>query len=312
MSTSILDHLRRSITWRLATIVPSTKEAETLNKNNVRGVLQSYLVWRKSSMLLSVPIMAYAALGGYFEFQRFLYESEYYEEVFQDFIEEYHFQYFIAEYVHLNVLYQTWFGYILILLPFIADAVLWIGLLFALVTWHKWHCTSKVFKYSWLVSTVIPLIPAVVPFGSIISNTFKDDFLQKCNEEQTVYLNQGNNTFNQYGLQTSYCEMAFQEVLLVSQMSAAFDYGIKILPLILTFPSSCVRAALRVRGLVPDWSFSMDDIDCSSVSIDVDTSFSHLSHPDGRKCSLGNRSSMDVFGSLVLCSPSELIRQYHI
>lgn len=235
MCTSILDHLRRTTTWRLATIEPSNKEAELLNKSNVRGVLQSYLVWRRSSMLLSFIIMSYASGGGYVTFQRFLDESEYVEEELQDFV---------------GIL-----GHMFVLLPFIADVVLSIGLFGAFATWNKWHWTTKVIKYSWLVSTVMPLIPAVVPFSFIASSTFKDDFLQKCNEEQTVYFNQGN-TFNQNGLQPSYCEMAFQEVLLVGQMSAAFSYGITILPLILTFPSSCVRAALRVRGLVPDWPFS--------------------------------------------------------
>ncbi len=256
MSTSILDHLRRSDTWRLATIEPSNKEAKTLNKSNTRGVLRSYLVWRRSSMLLSVPIMLYATIGGYFEFQRFLHMSHYYQEGYQDYVED--FQDFdgVGGFVHPNVLYQTWFGYILFLLPFIADTVLLIGLIGALVNWHKWHRTSKVFKYSWLVSTVIPLIPAFVPFGFIISSTFKNDFLQKCNEKETVYVNQDQvNTSNQNGLHR-HCEMVFQEVLLVSQLSAAFNYGIMILPLVLTFPSSCVRAALRVRGLVPDSSFS--------------------------------------------------------
>eukprot|EP00574_Skeletonema_japonicum_P000826 CAMPEP_0201739286 /NCGR_PEP_ID=MMETSP0593-20130828/45701_1 /ASSEMBLY_ACC=CAM_ASM_000672 /TAXON_ID=267983 /ORGANISM="Skeletonema japonicum, Strain CCMP2506" /LENGTH=483 /DNA_ID=CAMNT_0048233549 /DNA_START=172 /DNA_END=1623 /DNA_ORIENTATION=+ len=200
--------------------------------------------------------MLYATIGGYVEFDRFLDMSRYYQEGYEDYVED--FQDFdgVGGFVHPNVLYQTWFGYILFLLPFIADTVLLIGLICALVSWHKWHRTSKVFKYSWLVSTVIPLIPAFVPFGFIISSTFKDDFLQKCNEKETVHVNQDQrNTSNQNGLHT-HCEMALQEVLLVSQLSAAFNYGIMILPLVLTFPSSCVRAALRVRGLVPDSSFS--------------------------------------------------------
>eukprot|EP00984_Skeletonema_dohrnii_P006147 scaffold2192_cov98-Skeletonema_dohrnii-CCMP3373.AAC.3 len=41
-----------------------------------------------------------------------------------------------------------------------------------------------------------------------------------------------------------------------SQMSVAIYNGFQILPLILVFASSCVRAALRIKGLIPESLFS--------------------------------------------------------
>jgi len=46
-----------------------------------------------------------------------------------------------------------------------------------------------------------------------------------------------------------------------------------------SFASSCVRAALRLKGLIPEPGvivLKLDNIDCSTVSVNADPSFSHL------------------------------------
>eukprot|EP00984_Skeletonema_dohrnii_P012028 scaffold4832_cov115-Skeletonema_dohrnii-CCMP3373.AAC.5 len=95
----------------------------------------------------------------------------------------------------------------------IADAFLLLGVFGALIRWHKWHYTSRVITYGWLVATVLPLIPAVIPTHLTVNDN-------------------------------------------ISRFQLSIEYGIQILPLILAIPWSCGRAALRIRGLIPDSSFS--------------------------------------------------------
>ncbi|KAK1740095.1 hypothetical protein QTG54_009045 [Skeletonema marinoi] len=220
-------HMKRPLGWRLAAIVePSQSEANTLNmkSEDICSVMQSYLVWRRSSMLVSLPIMFYATLSGFLEMNRFR-EEEY------DVLKEYG----LASVV--TFIYAV---------PSIADAVLFLGAIGAHTRWHEWHYTSRVLKYGWLVSTLLPLIPVFVPFGVFVSKTYKDKVFEECR--------QGQGFFDDYIV--SSCDDFFQGTISTLKMTMAFYYGIKILPLILTFPSSCVRAALRIRGLIPDSSFS--------------------------------------------------------
>mmetsp|Transcript_3770 Transcript_3770/g.5802 ORF Transcript_3770/g.5802 Transcript_3770/m.5802 type:complete len:437 (-) Transcript_3770:159-1469(-) len=220
-------HMKRPLGWRLAAIVePSQSEANTLNikSEDICNVMKSYLVWRRSSMLVSLPMMLYATLSGFLEMNRFRDSEEY------------------------DVLKENGLASVLVIdaVPIIADAVLFLGAIGALTRWHEWHYTSRVLKYGWLVSTLLPLMPVFVPFGVFVSKTYKDKVLEECR--------QGQGFFDDYTV--SYCDDFFQETISVMKMTMAFYYGIKILPLILTFPSSCVRAALRIRGLIPDSSFS--------------------------------------------------------
>lgn len=117
-------HMKRP-GWRLAAIVePSQSEAHTLSmkSEDMCSVMQSYLVWRRSSMLVSLPIMFYATLSGFLEMNRFR-EEEY------DNLEEYG----LASV--LTFIYAV---------PSIADAVLLLGAIVALTRWHEWHCTLRV------------------------------------------------------------------------------------------------------------------------------------------------------------------------
>jgi len=193
--------VRRSFGWRLAGIKPSENEAKALDSNDTPQVMQSYLVWRRSSMFLSLFILAlHLATAGYDDYMREKTNSA------------------RGYYKHLSKVGVTF----LVAMPFIADTVLILGVIYALCDWKEWQKTAGQLKYGWLLATVMPLIPALVPVVFFL----KDDNKLTADE------------------------------ITVEQGKVAIRYVTTIVPLIISFPASCVRAALRIRGLIPDSSFS--------------------------------------------------------
>jgi len=191
-------HVIRIFGWRLANIKPSEKEAKVLDSNNTPNVMQSYLVWRRSSMFLSLPVMLYVAISGFINLSSVIRDTD------------------AAE-----ILTRT--GIFLYMLPNLADAALFLGVIAALCYWKEWHKTSRLLKYGWLASTLLPLIPALFPVDFILHDP--------------------------HGVIT-------KVEIYIFRVMFALQYAFWLLPLILTFPASCVRAALRIRGLIPDSSFS--------------------------------------------------------
>jgi len=206
-------HLRRCFGWRLNLIKPTSHESNLFDNAGIENpTLRSYLSWRRSQMLCSVPVLMSAALTG------------------------------LSAVVESNKLTDK--GNFVYNLPNIANFVLLIAVLGAigyprgkLRMWPKWRMSSKIIRVGFIVSFILPIIPAIIPLRYLASDSY----------QVAAFAFDDNDSI--------------PEILLKSQnahstIRVGIDNFISTLPVLISFPSALLAGSLRIRGLLPDSSLS--------------------------------------------------------
>lgn len=148
-----------------------------------------------------------------------------------------------------TVQYLNPFGIFLWSLPFFSAPILCLAVILSICFWNQWRLTRSLLKTGWGLSFFLPFLPALFPIELLLeSNTLQ--FYQST-------------------------EAGYIELLAV-KLQLAIQYIFVVLPLILTFPSGAVRAAVRIRGLLPQYVHLLGLSVCVGKSV-VHRRFSHLS-----------------------------------
>jgi hypothetical protein len=116
-------------------------------------------------------------------------------------------------------------GSFVLRVPYFSSLFLFVALLLCVVWWNQWRRTRTIVRIGWSLSFFLPFLPALFPLESLL----KKDYL--------LYYRQN-------------------DMLLVYKFGMALSYVFVVLPLIITFPGGAVRAAIRLRGLLPQSSLS--------------------------------------------------------
>lgn len=115
-------------------------------------------------------------------------------------------------------------GKFLLVLPFLASLCLFLTVAFSTAWWSNWRRTRLIIKTGWAVSFALPFVPAIFPLESLLTDQLLSQFMQSGQ---------------------------MQALLMQYKSSLALNYVFAILPLVITFPGGAVRAAVRIRGLLP-------------------------------------------------------------
>lgn len=185
-------HLWRLLEWMLVNIEPLPKEAEKLEQVGItHSTLQSFSVWRRTMLMLSFPSLFYSALAGLISLA-------------SDSLEIF------------NPL-----GKILYALPFFAGCFLAGFTVTSFCYWANPRLASRYILIGWMISLILPFIPAFFPIKWIASSE--------------VNMNLEANP-------DIYAQVTFL---------FAVQYMVDLVPIIVSIPLGMVRAALRIRGLLP-------------------------------------------------------------
>lgn len=194
---TLQDHLRRARSWRIGTATPAPKERVALAAAGVDDpLLASYLVWRRSMLVVTMPVILLTGLGALLS----LAEIEFGEPFNQ-------------------------LGDIAAALPSLAPLVLVGAVALSLASWTDARRSSRILVVGWVISFVMPLIPAVLPLEFLVDT---EELEFQIGDPDTA--------------------AAFITGL---KLVLGIGYAMQLLPAIVTFPAGAVRGALRVRGLLP-------------------------------------------------------------
>lgn len=100
----------------------------------------------------------------------------------------------------------------------------------AFVVWNKWRLSARLLKIGWGCSFILPLVPAIFPLEHIFTKEIVSAFKNGTPEEQAF--------FQTY------------------KVIVAVAYMFNILPVVVSLPGGTMRAALRIRALLPESSLS--------------------------------------------------------
>ena len=193
-------HIHRTFTCQISLIQPTKKEGKALDEKNVKlEALRSYYVWRRSSLLFAMPLLFAGMIFGVLDLTRHLRRDE-------------------------TKAVLNGFGKLLIFIQNMDSTVLFIGAMAGFVGWNQFTQSIRVVRISFLLSVVMPLIPALFPLEMTLNMDTKEAISIDAVRDDIVGLK-----------------------LLIS-----LSYMLTLLPVIISFPSGALRAALRIRWLLPE------------------------------------------------------------
>jgi hypothetical protein len=136
---SIADHLRRGLDWDMNQVEVTPREREQLIEANVIGPrLQGLLAWRRSCLLIALPVLVLSViLSG-------------------------------KEAVDTETEGFTSLGELWVWFPTIGLLLIPIGVLVATQKWTELRSTSKVLVSCWVGSIALPLVAALIPIEFLI------------------------------------------------------------------------------------------------------------------------------------------------
>jgi hypothetical protein len=243
--TRLLTHLQRCFMWRLNLIKPVLHERKILDDAEIlNDTVRSYVVWRRSQLLCSIVPLISSIITFFVDLSG--------EEVLNS---------------ELNGL-----GNFLINLSYVANIVIFVAVVLAtgipygkLRVWSNWRLSSKILRYGFVISFVLPMIPAFVPlkyyakdpppqsdfnvlFSDLVIGNINSTLLMELVEENTI----------QFMLSPETEAEKHQESLewFFLQWEIGLSNFIKFLPALLSFPAALFAASLRIKGLLPKSSLS--------------------------------------------------------
>ena len=184
---------------------PNENEAKTMKivdaatTTTPNAALPSYLVWRRSTMIVSIPFIFIGMILGIVDWIDALTDDAN-QEVFNG------------------------FGKLLITIQSIDSVFLFAGVVAGLVWWHEFTRSIQVVRLAFLISFIMPLIPALFPLEIIV----KMDVYDAVSDADIIGI----------------------KVIL------SMGYVLQLLPIIISFPGGVLRSALRIRWLLPESTLS--------------------------------------------------------
>jgi hypothetical protein len=130
-------HLKRAIDWNVAEVVVTPREHQALVAAGIEDRLQGLFAWRRSSLLIALPLLVLSVILSFVQAGQTDTEGE------------------------------TGLGMFLNWLPSIGLLFIPIGAMRAIAGWTELRSTSRFLIACWLVSIVLPLITALVPLDYI-------------------------------------------------------------------------------------------------------------------------------------------------
>jgi hypothetical protein len=245
-------HLRRCFGWRLLKTEPTPYELNMFDKAQVQDpTLRTYLAWRRSQMMFSVPVLLSSAFTG-------LSAALGYDEEGED-----------KEYLddRGNFIYK---------LPNIANFILLVAVMGAigfpkgrLRVWPKWRLSSKILRVGFIISFILPIIPALIPLefisksSSSSSSSSSEEIINDAFPGADVIEFISNSSSNSNEIMNDALsdadainDMAQQRTAMQTTVTVGIQNFISALPVLVSFPSSLLAGSLRIRGLLPDSTLS--------------------------------------------------------
>jgi hypothetical protein len=195
-------HLSRAFMCQITQAVPNEKEVKVLSEQRMvdptttpHAALQSYLVWRRSTFIVSIPFIFIGMILGIVDWIDAL-TNDANQEVFNG------------------------FGKLLITIQSVDSVFLFAGVLAGLIQWNQLTRSIQWVRWGFLISFIMPLIPALFPLEMIV----KMDVYDAVTDADIVGI----------------------KVIL------SMGYVLQLLPIIISFPGGAIRGALRTRWLLPE------------------------------------------------------------
>jgi len=129
------------------------------------------------------------------------------------------------------------FGDFLAFIPSAASTLLLISMVVVLFRWSHWRQSALIFRIGWSLSFIIPFLPAVFPISFLLISCEENYGVSDCNLSQ--------------GLVDEY-----NAIVDTWEFSYAITYAFELFPILITFPGGLSRAALKIRGLLPESTLS--------------------------------------------------------
>ena len=228
-------HLQRCFMWRLILVEPTSFELKHLGEAEIHDpTLRSYVVWRRSQLLCAIlPLVS--SIITYF-------------------------------YNHIrnpgNVInpdLNGW-GNFVTNLSSIANIIILVAVVGAIGiplgkfrVWPDWRLSSRIIRFGFIISFILPMIPAFVPLKFLAKDPpppdSKIDFsvLDPAQFNSEVF-----SLMESEVIETASQTLEWRRL----QLEIGLSNFIEFLPALLSFPASLSGAALRIKGLLPKSSLS--------------------------------------------------------
>jgi hypothetical protein len=215
----IITHFLRVFNWRLADLEPMPFETKALLQRNVTNtILQSFLVWRRSMLYIAIPVLFLNSLAAL--------ASDVEEVIMSEMLND--------------------LGDLLYFLPSTASTILFIAATAALCYWAaSWRRSTRILRIGWVISFILPFVPAMVPINALLIS---------CEDRNSNSTSVTESTANTTST-TSACDETTQAVyeleVSIYEYQMATTYAFQLFPIVAMFPWGMSRAALKIRGLLP-------------------------------------------------------------
>ena len=144
------EHINRAFTCQISLAKPTNKEVRALDEKNVSlGALQSYYVWRRSSLLFTMPFIFIGMIFGWLDLYRQLSDSD-------------------------TKAVLNGFGKLLIFIQNIDSTFLFIGVVLGFVWWNQFTKSIQTVRIAFLLSFIMPLLPALFPLEMTLNSETKE------------------------------------------------------------------------------------------------------------------------------------------
>jgi hypothetical protein len=114
--------------------------------------------------------------------------------------------------------------------------------------WSDWRLSSKIIRFGFIISFILPMIPALVPLKFLVNYPLPLDSEIDFSVLDPAQFNREDTTLTE----SEEVEMARQALA----WRIGLSNFIKFLPALISFPASLFGAALRIKGLLPKSSLS--------------------------------------------------------
>lgn len=151
----ILFHLNRVRMWRLRQGQVSVYEEKKLvEQHNINPLMQKYMGWRRSLLMISLPSILFSAVFDIIEFVQ------------------------VVDFSGFSGL-----GILAYITPPFTTTGFFIAMCFSTIFWNRFKLSANICTYSWLFSLIAPIWPALLP----IEMLFEDEALESITQED-LYL----------------------------------------------------------------------------------------------------------------------------
>lgn len=131
-------HLRRAVDWNVAQVTVAPRERQALEIAGIFDRLQGLFVWRRSSLLVALPVLLLSAILSF------------------------------SSAADTNTTNLSGLGVLVNWLPSVALLFVPLGCAVVLMRWTELRRSSRLLLTCWMISIVVPMVVALVPLDLII------------------------------------------------------------------------------------------------------------------------------------------------